>query len=167
MCETLVSFGGSCTQPDACNSGLGLSCQSSKCECNSTQFWSTSSLNCINYYTYNAGACTSDNQCTSGSNLICRTSGTSCNCPINLATNGKCDCPTPVSGKEYYWNGLNCTTALSYNQTCSASYMCQTLTQLTSCIGSKCTCSSSEYWKSSLSKCISCPTGGWIYHRFV
>jgi hypothetical protein len=93
MCETLVSFSGSCTQPDACNSGLGLSCQSSKCECNSTQFWSTSSLNCINRYTYNAGTCTADNQCTS--NLICRTSGTTCNCPNNVATNGKCDCPTP------------------------------------------------------------------------
>ena len=143
-----------------------LSCQNSMCECSSTQFWSTSSSTCVNHYTYNSGICTADNQCTSNTNLICRKSGTSCNCPSTVANNGKCDCTTPISGKEYYWNGSSCTSALSYNQSCTFNNMCQTLTELTICSGtpSKCICNSNSYWSYTQSKCLSCLTG-WLYHR--
>ena len=62
------------------------------------------------------------------SSLICKTSGASCNCPTNIVANGSCDCPIPISGKEYYWDGTTCASALSYNQSCTSmttNYMCQ------------------------------------------
>ena len=53
ICETLLIINQTCSQTDACNSGLGLSCQSGTCKCNSTQFWKL--IGCINYYIYIQG----------------------------------------------------------------------------------------------------------------
>ena len=148
QCEYLLLNGDPCTQSDACNIGLGLSCQNSLCQCDSTlQFWNGSS--CINYFTYNTGICTSDSECYG--NLICKTASTSCLCPSTVS-NGYCDCPNRTARSEYYWNGTTCVTSNSFNQSCSSAstnYMCQTLTQGTLCTGPapfKCQCSSSQYF---------------------
>ena len=155
-CETLLSINATCTQPNACDSSLGLICQSGLCQCNSTtQFWKSFGSGCINYYTYNTGTCSADNQC--NGNLVCKTSN-SCSCP-NSVSNWKCDCPVPVYGSEYYWNGSTCTPALGYNQTCSSrttTYMCQSITQATLCTGPapfRCQCSLAQYFNYANNKC--------------
>ena len=86
---------------DACNSALGLTCQSSVCSCNLTQFWLSTS--CISYYTYNSGTYNSGtNQCLSS--LSCKNAtSSSCSCPTTIL-NGFCDCPLSVINAEYYWN---------------------------------------------------------------
>ena len=142
-CETLLIINNTCTQSDACNSGKGLSCTSMICQCNSTQFWKSNTDGCVNYYGYNAGTCSADNQCLS--NLVCKTSGSSCSCPTNIM-NGNCDCPVRVSGNEKYWNGSFCAPALNKSKSCTADYMCQTLTQKTTCISGTCACLSTEYF---------------------
>ena len=156
-CETLLSINGTCTELDACRSDLGLSCQASLCQCDSsTQFWNGSL--CINYYTYNSsGLCNDDNQCFG--NLICMSASTiSCNCPL-IVTIGSCDCPAPVFGLEYFWNGSTCVESNDYNMSCSsalASYMCKNKTEGTFCSGSpsfKCVCSSSQYYNHFTKKC--------------
>ena len=99
-----------CTQHDACNGNLGLTCENSLCQCNSlTQFWSTFYASCTNYLAYNTWVCADDSQCSN--DLICKTSGISCTCPANVGDN-KCICPKRQNGNEYYWNGLKCTPAL-------------------------------------------------------
>jgi hypothetical protein len=155
-CENKLSINGSCAQADACRSDLGLSCQTSSCNCDTkTQFWN--GTRCITYYTYNSGACSNDNACEG--NLICRSSGTSCNCPTSVNI-GNCDCPR-IIGNEYYWNGTNCVIARDYSQTCfnsSTNYMCKTLTESTLCIGSStftCKCSPLFYYRTSSKKCES------------
>ena len=165
-CETLLIVNQTCSQSDACNTGLGLSCQSGSCKCSSSQFWKSNSIGCINYYNYNNGTCSDTNQCQTS--LICKNATSlSCNCPTTVSTS-YCDCPAPVYGAEYYWNGSYCVVAQTYNQTCTLSYQCQMLTQLTTCTGSplKCVCSSTSYWSFTKTKCLSCPAG-WIYHRLV
>jgi hypothetical protein len=149
-CESLLSINDTCTQSDACNRGNGLSCQFGVCKCNSTQFWQSS--NCVNFFTYNSGSCNSNDQCLGL--LICKQSGASCNCGINVGNN-KCDCPVPTSGKEYYWNGTYCVNANSLNQPCTNNYECQSLTQSTTCSGTKCSCSSSQYFNNLNNKCES------------
>ena len=145
-CENFLTINSTCFQVEACDVTLGLGCQNDLCQCNSTsQFWSIYNQSCIDYLTYNSGTCTADNQCLG--NLTCQTSGSSCACPI--LTNNQCDCPSPSFGNEYYWNGYTCTPALAFNQSCSANYMCQALTQGTICSGpgsNICQCSSSQYF---------------------
>ena len=101
---------------------------------------------------YNKWVCADDSQCSN--DLICKTSGISCTCPANVGDN-KCICPKRQNGNEYYWNGLKCTPALEYNQTCSASHMCQIITQSTICDGLpyKCICQSDQYFNFGNSKC--------------
>jgi hypothetical protein len=146
----------SCPQGDECRNDLGLSCQSSKCLCNSlTQFWNSSV--CVNKYTYNADVCTDSTQCKS--NLICRNSGTSCKCPDTVSN--KCDCPTPVIGSEYYWNGTDCTIASSYGGSCSGNYACKSLQEKTICSSSTCNCDTTiSIWKSTV--CLFC-NNGWQF----
>jgi hypothetical protein len=71
-----------------------------------------------------------------------------------------CDCPRIIDN-EFYWHGSSCVPASSYNGICHTNYMCQTLTQGTSCISSKCTCDDSKIWSTVLSKCVlnECVTG--------
>ena len=155
-CETQLSINGNCTELDACRPDLGLSCQGSLCKCNSsTQFWNGSL--CINYYTYNSGVCSNDNQC--NGDLICMSASTvSCSCP-SIVTIGKCDCPAPVFGFEYFWNGTSCIESFAFNMSCSSSltsYMCKNKTEGTYCSGSpsfKCACTSSQYYDYSTNKC--------------
>jgi hypothetical protein len=132
QCENLLSIKQTCQQSDACNNVVGLNCNlEGYCQCNSSQFWNIDTQSCTNYFSYNEGSCTADDQC-KGNNLICYKSGVSCNCPTNVTT-GKCDCPPRRIGSEYYWNGVNCTDALNYNDFCENStllnYMCKTLTE--------------------------------------
>ena len=163
-CENLLSINATCSQVDACNSNVGLSCQNALCKCNSSQFWSTASFSCIDYFNYGFGTCTADNQCLS--NLTCRISGSSCLCP-NSVVNGKCDCPTRVSGSEFYWDGSFCVSASSYNQSCHTSdYTCKVLKEKTFCDTTlnKCLCSTNYFWNTTSKMCVTCPTG-WVYHR--
>ena len=163
--QTLVNT--ACSFTLSCRIDLGLICQNSLCVCNSTaQFWSTSALMCINYYTYVQSGCLDNSQC--ASTLICNNStNTKCNCPLTLST-GTCDC-TRSYGNEYYWNGVQCVPAQAYNQPCSngtsfADYVCQTLTQYTNCnnISKTCQCSSNGGFNPVTNKCVDC-VSGWRY----
>ena len=114
------------------NSGLGLSCQSGICKCNSAQFWKSSSSGCTNFYTYGQNTCKADDQCLN--NLICRNSSVlACNCYSfrTPTSTGDCNCPAPVIGAEYYYNGSYSVIANSFNQSFTAGYECQSITQLT------------------------------------
>ncbi len=147
-CENLLSFNETCLQADSCNMKLNLTCKSGICQCASLS-------GCSGMMTYNSGPCTSNNDCSG--NLICRASGVSCNCPTNVLI-GKCDCPPRITGNEYYWNGINCTLALGFKESCQnnlTSYMCKTLTQGTVCSGSpyECKCNTSQYYNYATSKC--------------
>jgi hypothetical protein len=110
-----------CTQPDACRSDLGLSCQNNLCKCGANQYWNGAS--CVNILSYNQGQCNTDSQCKG--ELICRAS-TSCACPLTVSSK-YCDCPPRTIGKEFYWNGNDCVLANTYGGACnnSAQYMCQ------------------------------------------
>jgi hypothetical protein len=147
----------------SCRTDLGLSCQWNLCLCNSTaQFWSTSLQTCMSYYTYTSSGCTADSQC--ASTLICNNStNTKCSCPTALTAN-TCDCPRSY-GYEYYWNGVSCVYAVAYNQSCTADYMCQTLTQNTNCdsVTKKCLCGPSGGLSSITNKCTYCSSGYTFY----
>jgi hypothetical protein len=56
-------------------------------------------------------------------------------------------------GIERYWNGSNCLNALAYGKNCSNSNECQYLTQNTTCNGTICKCSSTQYFNFMNSKC--------------
>ena len=157
MCENVLPFNSNCTQNDACNSTIGLSCLNNVCQCNSTQYWNVTS--CVNYVPYGLGTCTSNYQCNSNLNLVCKLPSTlSCSCPKRV-TNNKCDCPAPVYGIEYYWNGTSCVLSNTYNQTCtsaSTNFMCQVVTQGTNCTGPapfRCLCSSTQYFNYANNTC--------------
>ena len=161
-CETLLIINQTCSQTDACNSGLGLSCQSGTCKCNSTQFWKLTG--CINYYIYSQGTCQVDDQCLN--NMICRT-GTSvkaCDCYTygTLTSVGDCDCPAPVYGSEYYYNGSYCVSAKTINASCSSNWTCQEITNELTCISGICTCSANYLWNGT--KCNTSPPS-WTFHR--
>lgn len=156
-CETLLTINNTCTQVGACDSGMNLFCQSGTCKCNSTQFWESNG--CINFFSYNSGTCFSDDQC--AVNLICKLAEPSCICPRTV-NNGTCDCPYPIYGLEYYWNGTYCATAKSYNQSCTFSYECQALTQATICSAGTCTCDANCWFNST--QCVCCPSG-YTLHR--
>jgi hypothetical protein len=161
-CETLLIVNQTCLQSDACNSGLGLSCQFGLCKCNTTQFWKSTTQGCINFYNYGRGTCNNDDQC--NNNLVCRTSSIiqACDCySSNTPTIvGDCDCPAPVYGSEYYYNGSYCVPAKIINQTCSSSWQWQQKTQGLLC--SFCTCASQYVWNGT--SCMTC-LNGWNYHR--
>ena len=163
-CEDLIGNTiTTCSQPDACRSDLGLSCQGFLCQCNaSIQFW-TGSM-CIDFFNYDQGICSASNQCKSG--LVCVLAGvTSCSCGITIP-NGYCDCPARAYGSEYYWNGFGCVMAANYGQKCySANYTCQTLTQGTQCDASSgtCTCGPYKKWDDITQNCTTC-TPPWVYY---
>ena len=78
--------------------------------------------------------CSNSIECDDSLGLICQSTGTACNCPSSNP-NAMCDC-IKVIGNEYFWNGTMCQQAFAYNDPCQDSttnYMCQSLTQLTSC----------------------------------
>jgi hypothetical protein len=163
-CETLLIVNQTCLQSDACNSGLGLSCQFGYCKCNTLQFWKSGQQGCLNFYNYGQGTCTDDDQC--NNNLVCRTSSSiqacSCYSSSSPASVGDCDCPAPVYGSEYYYDGSYCFAAKTINQTCSSSWQCQQLTQGLICSSSICTCASQYVWNGT--SCMTC-LSGWNYHR--
>ena len=102
-----------------------------------------------------------DSQCES--NLICRLNGTSCSCP-SIVSNNKCDCMTPVTGSEYYYNGTSCVSASSYNQSCqNGNYSCKTLTEHTQCdtVVGVCNCGPYGLWNNT--GCIFCPSDWTLY----
>jgi hypothetical protein len=162
LCLLQGSNGATCTQPDACRSDLGLSCQSNVCKCDgSKQFWNSGK--CINYFSYTEGICSDSSQCVSNTNLICRTSGTtSCSCPVTI-TNGYCDCPTDSSTNEYFWNGTSCAPALGNAEACTGNYQCSYSIKKLTCISGKCDCANG-YYNTVSQKCSLC-AGGWHYAR--
>ena len=158
-CQKQLLINVTCPQADACRSDLGLLCQS-VCSCNSTtQFWNGNL--CVNYFTYNT-ACTSSSQC--AGNLICKsaTSGLSCSCPVTIL-NGFCDCPTRISGMEYFWDGTQCAPAYNLYERCTYTYQCQTAVKSLSCINQNCSCSSNSMLNSA-GICKTC-SNGWYYAR--
>lgn len=96
-------------------------------------------------------SCTSTEQCNSVYGLICPSASGTCNCPLNSST-VFCDC-IRVPNNESFWNGSSCQPSISVNGKClnvSSSYMCQTMTQNTICIGSgsnfTCQCALMNYF---------------------
>jgi hypothetical protein len=152
-CIPQGSYLASCNDDYNCRTDLYLECVNSNCTCMSSYpIWSIGLNKCIRLGNY-SDICFSTADCLPGKSLICGT-GTSCSCPTNLLA-GKCDCPTRVSGNELYWNGSFCVSAHSKNQSCSEDYMCQTLTQATTCISGICNCLSTQYFNKMNSKCES------------
>ncbi len=101
--------------------------------------------------------CYSETDCDTALGLSCNGTQLDSTGPIPVNENF-CDC-TRVSNNESFWNGSKCTPALGYNQTCSATYMCKTLTEDSICSGS-CVCDIGQYYNSSRKKCdllINCP----------
>lgn len=104
-------------------------------------------------------ACSAFYECNNAIGLVCPLTTTgSCNCPVN-SSSIFCDCLRNY-GNEYYWNGVSCQQARTFNQSCSNSttnYMCQTLTQGTICslVGSSyaCQCPSFQYFDTALNNC--------------
>ena len=99
--------------------------------------------------------CTSSYECNSFVGLQCPNTTGNCNCPMN-SSSIFCDC-TRTMNNEYYWNGSSCVLAASVNQSCMASYMCQTITQgticNTSCTPFNCQCPLFQYFNVGLNKC--------------
>ena len=131
-------------------------CTTGSCLCNlSSQYWDGSK--CLTILTYNS-TCSADlgvntNSIVCKNTLICRTNGSSCNCPSTVSV-GYCDCPPRSYGAEYYWDGSYCVNALSFNRTsCLNNYMCQYLTQNTTCINDACKCLSLQYFNLNYNKC--------------
>jgi hypothetical protein len=152
-CNPQGSYLASCNIDYNCRVDLYLECVNSKCTCISPfPIWSIGFNKCIVPGNY-SDTCFSTSDCSTNKSLIC-SNGTSCSCPTNLLA-GKCDCPARISGNEMYWDGSICVSALSKNQSCSADYKCQTLTQATTCISGVCNCLSTEYFKITNSKCES------------
>ncbi|CAF0756059.1 unnamed protein product [Brachionus calyciflorus] len=151
QCVAALSYKSTCTADYMCKSLVeNLKCVSGKCDCEqSTHSWSSVDSKCMP--TYENGACTIDSDCNTSEDLICKT-GTSCNCPKTVGNN-KCDC-IRISGNEKYWNNTKCVPALTYQDTCTHTYMCKTLAENLQCISGKCDCDSSSFsWSSNESKC--------------
>ena len=136
-----------------CPSGLNYNTVTGTCvnliNCTSSQYWNGSM--CV--LTYNNGTCTNSNQCLSP--MICNfnSNGSICNCPYSYTLN-KCDCPTRVSGNEFFFlNGTTCIPALSYGTPCYGNYSCQYLTQKTYC-NQTCQCAALQYFNTIQSICM-------------
>lgn len=104
-------------------------------------------------------SCLYSYECNSALGLSCPLTINTCNCPLN-SSSIFCDC-TRDFNNEYYWNGISCQPAVSFNKSCSnvsTSYMCQTLTQGTFCVSSgfgyKCQCSSLQYFDTTQNMCM-------------
>jgi len=159
VCERRLSEGERCLQTDACRSDLGLICKNRVCSCDEAiQHWDIRTNKCIDSYSYDQGGCSNDKECLGNKNLVCKTGGASCRCPQNVGNN-RCDCPIREIGNEFYWNGDECVSAESFNQTCNnanSNYMCKTLTEGTECLGPapfRCRCQSREYFNNINRKC--------------
>jgi len=63
-----------------------------------------------------------------------------------------------VNNNENYWNGVSCQSTVLYGQSCTADYMCQTLTQGTICnaTGSNytCQCPYLQYFDYTINRCL-------------
>lgn len=153
-CIAQGTYLSSCSIEYNCRVDKYLSCISGFCQCISAYpVWSSGYNKCIIPHSYSEN-CTATSDCATTVSLVCST-GTSCTCPLTLLS-GKCDCPVRVSGNETYWNGAACTQALSNSQPCfnsSTNYMCQTLTQGTTCSGGFCSCSSLQFFNITSNKC--------------
>ncbi len=67
-----------CTTDHTCRTDLGLSCQNSTCQCNSTyKFWKNTASSCINYLSF-GDVCIATKECNATSLLYC--SGGKCMC---------------------------------------------------------------------------------------
>jgi hypothetical protein len=96
-------------------------------------------------------SCNSSSHCNDDAGLTCPSATGTCNCPVS-SSSIFCDCQR-ISNSEYYWNGSSCTGAKANSQICSNSstnYMCQTLTQGTTCSNTsgayKCECAYLKYY---------------------
>ena len=103
-------------------------------------------------------SCACSGECNDAVGLTCPTSIGTCNCPVTSSPIF-CDCQR-IFNSEYYWNGSSCTAAKSIDQTCtnsSTNYMCQTLTQGTSCSNTsgsyKCECPYLKYYNNITNIC--------------
>lgn len=136
-CVEQKSFYGHCSANHHCREDKQLFCDSFFCVCKPKYSWSNSSDECK--LTYLQGTCQSTAQCNTDENLICA-KNTNCNCP-NTSIVGHCDC-IRQRGNEKYWDfsQFKCVDTYAYEETCSDSYQCRTLTELTKCIDEKCDC---------------------------
>ena len=92
-----------------CNSFLGLSCQESKCQCDSTQkYWSKKENKCVNLMSYGETGCNLDHECIG--NLKCDFE--ICTCERSYFT-------------EMYFNGTLCLEAGGSWAKCKKDYECK------------------------------------------
>jgi hypothetical protein len=150
-CVAQGTYLSSCSIDYNCRVDRYLRCIKGKCSCTSpTPLWSIGFNKCILPGTYN-NACYATSDCSPSESLVC-SNGSSCTCPTNMSA-GKCDCPIRLYNYEMFWNGSTCTSALIKSQACSANYMCQQLTQGTSCRNLTCECSNTRYLNIGNNKC--------------
>lgn len=156
-CKPQGSYLATCSISYNCRVDKYLGCSNGRCSCiSSYPAWSNGFDKCIVPAIY-AGSCFQTSDCETSKFLIC-SNGTSCWCPSNLIA-GKCDCPVRTYGNEMFWDGSTCTIALNNTKSCTnatTNYMCQTLTQGTTCSGLisfSCKCSSTEYFNNADNKC--------------
>ena len=150
-CLPQQSYLGNCSVDLNCRVDKYLECVNGLCVCiPQYPHWSNGYDKCIIPKIYNE-FCYETLDCNSGLNLICHLTGQNCSCPTKVS-NSYCDCIRELNN-EYYWNGTSCVNCKGYNQTCTATYMCETMTEGTICSGGKCKCPTLQYYNFIDGKC--------------
>ena len=116
----------SCASDNTCRVDLGLSCQNSFCQCDSTnRFWHGTDQKCVPFLTYAGLGCTVDANCISSQKLSCIV--------------GKCDCVS-VQSNETFWDVSVsvCKPSRGYEESCLANSSCRALSEYLFCSGGLC-----------------------------
>ena len=154
-CVPQKTFNKNCNVDFNCRVDKYLQCSNSTCQCiPEYPMWSYGYDKCIVPHTYSE-PCYSTTDCQSSQNLVCNDGTYACTCPTKLK-NGYCDCVRSVSN-EYFWDGTTCQKAHSYNQPCTGSFMCMTMTEGTYCNSTYgiCKCNSLYYYSYKTLSCQS------------
>jgi hypothetical protein len=119
-CVSKKTINAPCFWNCECNSDAGLQCLNMSCVCPTSNSWSTGSSTCSTQKNYTQSPCFNTSECDAAQGLICYLSGLPCNCPVNSSIQ-MCDCPT---NSYYDYDLASCQSLNLYNETCNASYMC-------------------------------------------
>lgn len=139
VCNKSASINETCSLLIPCDSSNLLSCNSSKCVCSSTFFWSNQK--CIPKLLIGS-SCTANNDCLDSLNLICNSSF--CACPYT-----------------HFWNGSICVQKYTLGVSCVSNTQCQDYNSLYCNVTCICPIGPTWFWSVATQKCLECPSG-WI-----
>jgi hypothetical protein len=144
ICVALLYPGQTCTSTSQCINAS--SCISSICVCNTNDYYSILTGQCVAQQAYSTPCTLGNYQCLNNTSCFDLTSPPA-----------TCSCDTT----KYYYDGSRCSLYATYGQTCAAATYgpyCDSVTRSLVCIGTTCNCSALTYYNAS--SCIAYTSAG-------